>query len=203
MTDGFQRRREQSKEDIRRASRELFGRFGVEKVSIADIARTAGVSQATIYNNFGSKEALEREFVAGVIEDMTGQLEAILDSVQPFWDKVSSLIGFISGMMAENRPSEVDALVYNNRGLLDDPEIERIRTAAEEKTTELLLGLVAEGKAQGQIAADLSDNAFRIYFTAFMDIFSNVRFTRLYQSDPKLVQDLGRLMIHGMRGPAG
>jgi len=41
----------------------LFSQFGVEKVSIVDIARKAGVSQATIYNNFGSKEALVREFV--------------------------------------------------------------------------------------------------------------------------------------------
>ena len=54
---------EQSKEDIRKAAWELFGQFGVDKVSMADIAKKAGVSQATIYNNFGSKEALIREFV--------------------------------------------------------------------------------------------------------------------------------------------
>ena len=58
MLDGFTRRKEQSKEDIRRAAWELFSQFGVMKVSIADIARKAGVSQATIYNHFGSKEAL-------------------------------------------------------------------------------------------------------------------------------------------------
>jgi AcrR family transcriptional regulator len=60
MTDGFTRRKEQSKEEIRKAAWELFGQFGVEKVSIVDIARKAGVSQATIYNNFGSKDALAK-----------------------------------------------------------------------------------------------------------------------------------------------
>ena len=58
--DGFARRKEQSKEDIRMAAWELFSQFGVDKVSMTDVARKAGVSQATIYNNFGSKEALAR-----------------------------------------------------------------------------------------------------------------------------------------------
>jgi len=44
--DGFARRKEQSKEDIRRAAEELFSRFGADKVSVNDIARKAGVSQA-------------------------------------------------------------------------------------------------------------------------------------------------------------
>lgn len=201
MTDGFQRRREQSKEDIRKASRELFGRFGIEKVSIADIARKAGVSQATIYNNFGSKDALVREFVAGVIDDLTARVEAVLAPAQPFWDKVAALIAFIAGMVAEKGPAEANTLWYNARGLPDDPEIKRIRDAAEERMTELLLGLVAEGQAAGQIPAGLSDTAFRIYFKAFMDVFSNEPFAGRYQSDPQLVQELGTLMIHGMHGP--
>ena len=64
MSNGFERRKEQSKEEIRRAAWELFAQFGVERVSMADIARKAGVSQATIYNNFANKETLTREFVA-------------------------------------------------------------------------------------------------------------------------------------------
>jgi AcrR family transcriptional regulator len=66
--DGFARRKEQSKEDIRKAAWELFSQFGVDKVSIADIAHKAGVSQATIYNNFSNKESLAREFVTNAVE---------------------------------------------------------------------------------------------------------------------------------------
>ena len=65
--DGFERRKEQSKEDIRRAAEELFSRFGAEKVSVNDIARKAGVSQATIYNNFGSKDELVHDYRKSIV----------------------------------------------------------------------------------------------------------------------------------------
>ena len=53
-----QRRVEQNKERIIRAALELFRVHGIRKVAINDIAQKAGASAATVYNHFGSKEAL-------------------------------------------------------------------------------------------------------------------------------------------------
>jgi len=66
--------------------------------------------------------------------------------------------------------------------------------------TNLLLGLIHEGKEQGQIQMGLSDDAFRIYFKAFMDIFINPQFQHRYYKDPSLVQDLSALMIYSFAG---
>ena len=41
--NGFERRKDQSKENIRRAAYELFNKFGISKVSVNDIARKANV----------------------------------------------------------------------------------------------------------------------------------------------------------------
>jgi AcrR family transcriptional regulator len=200
MTDGFQRRREQSKEEIRRAAWELFGRFGVERVSMADIARKAGVSQATIYNNFGSKDALAREFVTGVIDRLVEQFEARLAPEQSFWDKMAASVRFVSEMMGQAGSSEANPVAFGAGDLLDDPEIRRIRESAEERMGNLLLELVREGQAQGEIRAGLSEDALRVYFTAFMDMFTGPQFQALYVKDPRVVDDLGTLMIDGMRG---
>jgi AcrR family transcriptional regulator len=56
------------------AAKKMFGRYGVEKTSMDEIARMARVAKATIYNYFGSKdrvymEVLRREvheIVAGI-----------------------------------------------------------------------------------------------------------------------------------------
>ena len=90
MSNGFERRKEQSKEEIRRAAWELFAQFGVERVSMADIARKAGVSQATIYNNFAHKETLTREFVAVAVDSLVNGIEQVLAPEMPFREKMAA-----------------------------------------------------------------------------------------------------------------
>ena len=201
MTNGFTRRKEQSKEDIRKAAWELFSQFGVEKVSIVDIARKAGVSQATIYNNFGSKEALVREFVTTAIDQLVNSAQVVLSPNKSYWEKMAAFLHFISEMMAQGGSSEVDMTVFSSSNdLLNDPEIKKLRDSAQEKMANLLLGLVREGKEQGQIRADLTEDAFHVYFKAFMEIFTDPQIRQLYYRDPKLAQDLGSLMTYGLSG---
>jgi AcrR family transcriptional regulator len=204
MTDGFARRREQSKEDIRKAAWELFGQFGIEKVSIADISRKAGVSQATIYNNFASKEALVREFVTAAIDQLMTGVQEVLSPGKSYWEKMADIIQFISATMAQGRSPEtlqMDMPVFSSgHSLLEDPEIKKIREEAQEKMVSLLLELVQEGREQGQIRTDVSDDAFRVYFLAFMNVFVDPQFQQQYTKNPRLVQSLGTLMIYGMSG---
>jgi AcrR family transcriptional regulator len=199
--DGFTRRKEHSKEEIRRAAWELFSQFGVEKVSVADIARKAGVSQATIYNNFQSKDALAREFVAAVIDQLVTRVQAVLSPGKPFRDKMADLIRFISTIMAGARSSEVGLAALASRpDLRSDPEIKEIHDAARERMVSLLLGVIQEGRDQGQIPPDLSDEAYRLYFIAFMNMFTDLDLQPQFFSDPNLAGDLSTLMIYGLGG---
>jgi AcrR family transcriptional regulator len=182
----------------------LFGLFGVEKVSIADISRQAGVSQATIYNNFASKEALVREFVTASIDQLMARVQEVLSPNKPHWEKIADIFQFISVMMAQGKSAgnaQADLPVFNSgHSLLDDPEIKKIREEAQEKMVGLLLELVQEGQEQGQIRTDIPDDAFRVYFLAFMNIFVDPQFQQQYNKNPQLVQSLSALMIYGMNG---
>jgi AcrR family transcriptional regulator len=204
MLDGFTRRKEHSKEDIRKAAWELFSQFGVEKVSVADIARKAGVAQATIYNNFGSKEALAREFVTAVVDQLVSRAQEVLSPDKLYWDKMAAFIQFISEMMARGGPSEVDVTVLAaSSDLRNDPEIKKIRDLAQDRMVNLLLGLVQEGKEQRQIGMGVSDEAYRIYFIAFMNVFTDPQLQDRFHRNPRLAQDLGALMMCGLGHPLG
>ena len=201
MSNGFERRKEQSKEEIRRAAWELFAQFGVERVSMADIARKAGVSQATIYNNFASKETLVQEFGTKVVDGLVERIEQVLALEKPFREKLAAFVSFISSMMAHGRPSEAGARIFTSSAdVQNDPEIRKIRDAAREKMTNLMLRLVTEGRAQGQVDTSLSDEALRLYFRAFMDVFIDPQLQRRFASSVALVQELGSLMIYGLSG---
>jgi AcrR family transcriptional regulator len=199
--DGFARRKEQSKEDIRKAAWELFSQFGVDKVSMMDIARKAGVSQATIYNNFGSKEALAREFVTTMVESLVSGVYEIVAPRRSYQEKMAAFFQFISAMMAGGRPSLSGSTIFTSSlDLQNDPEIKEIRMKAQEKMITLLLGLIEEGKQQGQVNAEISEEALRIYFTIFMDVFTHSEFQRQYSRRPNLVDELGALMMFGLKG---
>jgi AcrR family transcriptional regulator len=200
--DGFERRKEQSKQRIRRAAWALFGQFGVERVTIADIARKAGVSPATIYNNFEGKDALAREFVAAAIEQLVQQAENALSVNRPYPAKIAAFAQFIAARAGPPGSTQVvDDTVYTRRvDLLNDPEIAEIRARAKERLADLLLDLVREGQAQGQVHTDVSDEAFRIYLKAFMDLFTDPRLQSRFAQEPRLVEDLGRMMVAGLGG---
>lgn len=196
--DGFTRRREQSKANIRRAAWALFSQFGVEKVSVHDIARKAGVSHATIYNNFGSKDALVREYVADMIDQLVDRVQELLTTDVPYREKMATFTAFLESSL--NRPNTATPIFPANVDLLQDPDIRGIRETAQARTIELLLGLVEEGKQQGEVHPHLSPAALEIYFKTYMDLFTDPRLHGRLSNDPALVRDLGALMVHGLSG---
>lgn len=197
---GFERRKEQSKENIRKAAAELFSQFGVEKVSVSDIARKADVSIATIYNNFGSKEALVREFVSLAVDELVDSAQAVLSPPTPFDEKITNFVQFISGVMAQGAPPQIDRNVMaSSVDLQLDPEIKRIRETAKKKMIGLLIDAVQEGKDQGVIKSDYSEEALTIYFNVFMELFIDPKLQIKLFANPNLVEDLTALIFGGLR----
>lgn len=203
MSNGFERRKAQSKEEIRRAAWELFAQFGVARVSMADIARKAGVSQATIYNNFASKEALAGEFVTTMVDGLVEGIERVLAPEMPFREKIAACVRFIGETITREGPVEGETTVFSSSADLQaDPEIRKIRDRARERMTGVMLRLAAEGRAQGEVDAGLSDEALRVYFGAFMDMFIDPALQREFARRPGVVAEVGRMMVDGLAGRA-
>jgi hypothetical protein len=146
---------------------------------------------------------LVREFVTGAVEHLVNKAEEILTPSLSFQEKMSAFLRFISEMMVSGQPTAAEQVMFSGLDLQNDPEIKKIRTAAQEKMTGMLLVLVKEGKEQGQVNPILSEAALRIYFAVFMDAFISPQLQQQYYHNPGLVQELGALMLHGLRGQQG
>ncbi|GAA3432801.1 TetR/AcrR family transcriptional regulator [Kutzneria kofuensis] len=68
-----------TRRDILRAAAELFATNGYARVTVADIARAAGVAQQTVYSSAGSKSDILNEVLTESIENSGGDasLEAV------------------------------------------------------------------------------------------------------------------------------
>jgi AcrR family transcriptional regulator len=188
--DGFERRKEQSKEDIRRAAEELFSRFGADKVSVNDIARKAGVSQATIYNNFGSKDELVHDYHNMIVKMIAGRFREIL-----VWKKsyVEKLQGFLQSWVdiADRYKIEVQG-----------SEMRQSHDAIGKEIENSFREFIKEGKEQGGLRSDISEEAIITYIRFFQQgISNNPEIHNSLHRDVKLFQDLLSLFMYGVSGP--
>jgi AcrR family transcriptional regulator len=158
-------RREQSKNEQRErildAARSLFAERGVEPVTMADVAATAGVARATVFNYFASKYALVEAITDDVVAYFEEMLAAALaDDVTPTPALVRALYaqmgagieayaGFFRGVFREIMKISV--------GLDEGAAARRTR----EVTSAQLVRLMERGLARGELnrvapAADLA-----------------------------------------------
>jgi AcrR family transcriptional regulator len=181
--DGFERRKEQSKEDIRRAAEELFSRFGADKVSVNDIARKAGVSQATIYNNFGSKDDLVHDYRQSIVNGIASRFREILVWKKSYVEKFEGLL-----------QSWIDVA---DRYKLEMESPNSISPELENSFREF----VKEGKEQGNLRADISEEAITAYIKFFQQgITNNPGILNKMKNNGKYSQDMFSLFMYGIRG---
>jgi len=187
--DGFERRKEQSKQDIRRAAEELFSRFGADKVSVNDIAHQAGVSQATIYNNFGSKDELVHDYRKTIVKAVAGRFREVLLWKKSYVEKFQGLLqSWID--IADRYKIEIDSSGKKQSG---DSIGEEIENSFQE--------FIKEGKEHGNLRSDLSDEAVITYIKFFQQgIYNNPGISDRVRRNEKLSHDLLSLFMYGIRG---
>ena len=75
--------REERRAQLLEVAREVVLRHGYRKANLGDVAREAGVSRATVYNYFASKELLLRAIVAQEVQRLTTAVAQDLDVTAP------------------------------------------------------------------------------------------------------------------------
>jgi AcrR family transcriptional regulator len=196
--DGFERRKAQSKEDILRAVEELFSRFGADKVSINDIARKAGVSQATIYNNFGSKENLVRVYHSTIVKKIASSFRGIIAMKKSWVDKLQHF--FQSWIdIADRYKLEIESSESFGDSGGHDETLSRDSIGGEIEDS--FHEFIKEGKEQGNLRSDLSDEAIMTYIRFFQQgISNNPGIHNRTLRDSKFSDDLLSLFIYGIAG---
>jgi AcrR family transcriptional regulator len=198
--DGFERRKERSKEDIRRAAEELFSQFGADKVSVNDIARKAGVSQATIYNNFGSKDELLQDYHHTIVQKIAGRFRGILLMKKSWVDRFQ---GFLQSWIDMADQYKMDMKTTSSgdhpipRTQADDfSDRDPVGTEIDKVFQEL----IKEAKEQGVVRSDLSEEAIILYLSFFQQGISNTVIREKIRNNPVLSDDLLTLFMYGVTG---
>ena len=79
MKIGGAKMNEQKLESILDTARKMFGRYGIQKTNLNEIARLARVAKATIYNYFGSKDQVYLEVLQREVEEIISKVKIAVE----------------------------------------------------------------------------------------------------------------------------
>lgn len=187
---------ERNKERILRAALELFKVHGLKKTTTGDIASKAGLSPATVFNHFGSKDELVRAtieyFMAAILDDFS----RIFKEDIPFIEKMEKVIFYKSDMLGSYQGDFMQAIIS------EDPEIRQVVDAIyQQSITGMVYNFYEEGRQQGYVNPELSTVSIMRYM---MVIRSGMAAESLLSEDPeqnrKVMQELAPLCLYGIMG---
>lgn len=190
--DGFQRRREQKKTKILKASLDLFMSNGVQKVSISEIAKKANVSQVTIYNYFESKHNLVHETILYYIDKAWEEAEQVLDSDAPFPEKIEQLL--FNKTEAANNINE-DFYMYFMKEYTSGVNL--IEEFYQKRAIPRLIQLFNEGKEAGYVDPTLSNEAILFYIHI---IQNSMQQEEIYKNILPYTEEIMKMLFYGIAG---
>ena len=177
-----------NRERIVTAAREMFTEYGPD-VPLDEIARRAGVGNATVYRNFPDRDALVREVVCSVM-DRTA--EAAEQALAEHGDAFGALERFVH-TSADERVSALCPMVASTFDK-NHPDLE----AARQRCEQIIQEVMDRAKSAGQLRPDVGVGDLMVAVAqlsrppAGMDCLGGDRFVHRHL----------QLFLDGLRAPA-
>lgn len=194
--NGFERRAQLIKEKIQSTVLDMLKTWEPRQIRIADIAAEARVSQVTIYNYFGSKEALFRETFKDYMEKAFDEFEAFLSREPTFKEVVQYAVFNDKEAFRAIKPEVFKQL------LIDDREMsEYVRHVTHERAIPRIIGVIEEAKRKGEISSKVSTPTILAFFNLYMNQASAFLEQAQQSGDPEaFVEEFVHLMFYGICG---
>jgi AcrR family transcriptional regulator len=148
-------------ESILTAARNMFGKYGMQKTHLDEVARHSKVAKATIYNYFGSKDQVYLEVLNREVAGMAAHIAEAVDLVASPLEKLRAFVFTSFRLLRESTgllslgPDVMDRLISGT---------ETIRKNVFARQMAILQSILTEGVRQGTFRNDSVPTARSILY---------------------------------------
>lgn len=179
--------------DILSSGKDLFWKFGIKKVSIAEICEKAAVSRATFYKYFENKEKLAVYILKSVMDDGIKEYQEIRDSANDFEKKVEKTILF-----KFDRTKDFSQEFLNDLYKGDFKELSAYFMRATSDNIEMIKNDYRQAQIEGHIRSDVKIEFIMYNINKMFETITDEKLNSLYLSPADLISEMMRFFFYGI-----
>ena len=142
------------KEEIIQAALQVLGKSGVRSLTIASIARTAGMSEANIYRHFSGKEEIFSAVAGFIGIEVMGKAAAIAGESRKPLEKLETI--FFSHIALVSEHPGIPRFVFSDDIHLGHRAVADALAGHIGSYVQTITGVIAAGIAEGEFQPELS-----------------------------------------------
>ncbi|WP_397537995.1 TetR/AcrR family transcriptional regulator [Rummeliibacillus pycnus] len=193
--NGFEKRAALIKDKILKTTLEMLKTLEPSNLRIADIAKTAQVSQVTIYNYFGGKEALIHEVVKNYIDSSISDFQKYMQQDGTVKEKIEKMI------LQDKEAYHTLSPFLINQLLTEDKELaEYVQKETNEKIIPSMIKLIEDGKENGEISEKVTTQAFLVFINFCLKHYQELVEMVNQENNTDLIESMHHIFFYGICG---
>jgi len=174
-------------------ARELFWHYGVRRVSIEEICKTAGVSKMTFYKYFKNKIDLVLLILKKLFFEGTARYKSIMAQNIPYSEKIKEVI-----QMKLELSRDISQEMLKDWMQDSIPEVAELMQRIQRENFQLFLDDMVAAQNKGEIRKDINPQFILYFLNKMREIAGDEQLINMYDSTQSLTAELVNFFFYGI-----
>jgi AcrR family transcriptional regulator len=179
------------KQALLTAAQELFFKYGVRRVTVEEICKSAGVSKMTCYKYFTDKWDIARTMLEDLVNFGIAAFQDMMLEDGPFAAKVENMLLQTTSQIHAVGPALLDDMMR------EDSPLHGYYLEMQKKTRQLSVDFFIQAQQQRHIHPDLKMPVLLFMFDHLSDLVNHPDFVRIMPDIQDRASELAALLFYG------
>lgn len=182
-----------NQETILSSAKKLFWKYGIQKVTVEEICKEAGVSKMTFYRRYANKDHAAVEILEQLMRNGIEQHNAIMHQNKPFPEKINELLE-----LKYQESTNISAEFINDIYRRDDSELSDIIQEYSTKSEKLILSDFENAKKEGWVREGIKPEFILYILHLLQEKIQDEKFIALFANTKEAIVQITDFFFYGM-----
>lgn len=175
------------------ASKTLFWKFGIRKVTVEEICNESGISKMTFYRNFNNKTSVVEAIIKGLFIDGMNAYDLIMSSDASFPDKIEQVFE-----MKKKNAHDMSEMFVHDLMHLDDQDLIGLMMNFQKESTERLINDLKDAQSEGWIRDSVNIDFVNYMINLIQAQLKSDQFLHIFKSIEDANDQVKNFLFYGM-----